>query len=421
MADFILKCVNCGRQYNPGISIYLCPCCESTNKPHLPPNGVLSTYYDYPSLRKKYKTNSLFKKLKERGFLDILPLSSLSSLSALKVGNTPLYCHKIASDDCPTHEIYLKDDSQNPTFSYKDRASNLISAIAKENNISHIIAASTGNAGSSLAGIAASQKQKVTIIVPHNAPQAKLVQIAMYGAQIIPVDGSYDDAFDLSIQATKEFGIYNRNTAYNPFTIEGKKTAALEIFAQLNEQLPDRIFVPVGDGCIIAGIYKGFIDLYELQIIDRIPTIIAVQSKFSCNFINNLSRDLFFSEEPASLADSISVKIPRNFYLAKKYLLKYHGESICVSDHDILKAGKNLASDFGIFAEPAAAACYAGYLDYRDKHQITPDSRNVLLLTGSGLKDIKSYKDEIRLPEPILPSLSDLKFVISSQLFRGDQ
>ncbi len=190
-------------------------------------------------------------------------------------------------------DLYLKDDSQNPTFSFKDRASYIVSAFAKENGINTIVAASTGNAGSSIAGICASQNQKAIVMVPASAPIAKLTQIVMYGATIIPVKGTYDNAFDLSIEASNQFGWYNRNTAYNPLTIEGKKTVSFEIFDQMKETLPDRIFVPVGDGVIISGVYKGFEDLLKLGFIEKIPTIVAVQSSGSDNLIRNIDKKVF--------------------------------------------------------------------------------------------------------------------------------
>ena len=154
----------------------------------------------------------------------------------------------------------------------------------------------------------------------------------MYGAQIIPVKGNYDDAFDLSIKATEEFGWYNRNTAFNPLTIEGKKTVSFELFEQLNFSVPDTIFVPVGDGVIISGLYKGFEDLLKLQVIDRMPTIVAVQANKSDNLVRNIENIHFEIKESTTIADSISVNIPRNFYMAQKYILDYKGAFMTVSD-----------------------------------------------------------------------------------------
>ncbi|MCF7912617.1 MAG: pyridoxal-phosphate dependent enzyme [Candidatus Cloacimonetes bacterium] len=393
----ILECSSCGREYTAEQVDYLCPVCSIRNTADSPPAGVLKTLYNYAVIMQKSAGN-LFRALADRGFIDLLPINSRTSLSYLRVGNTPLYQIDCTEKDVPPHKLLFKDDSQNPTYSYKDRASNLVSAIARERGINTIIVASTGNAGSSMAGIGTAQGQKIIILVPEKAPLAKLVQIAAYGAVIIPVKGSYDDAFELSMQVTAELGIYNRNTAFNPFTIEGKKTAALEIYAQMGEEIPDRIFVPVGDGCIIAGIYKGFEDLLRLGIINALPEIVAVRA-----------------ENPNTIADSISVKIPRNYNLAEQYIQTYQGKNLTVTDEEILQAGKNLAAGYGLFSEPAAAAAYAGYIKYRTEYQIEENSRNVVLLTGSGLKDIKAVSAGLKLPESINPTLAEFKARLSLQ------
>ena len=264
-------------------------------------------------------------------------------------------------------------------------------------------------AGSSIAGICASQGQKAIVLVPASAPVAKLSQIVMYGANIIPVKGTYDDAFDLSIKATEHFGWYNRNTAYNPLTIEGKKTVSFEIFDQLQESIPDRIFVPVGDGVIISGVYKGFEDFLKLGFINKIPTIVAVQSSGSDNLIRNLNKENFEVKTSHTLADSISVDYPRNFYMARDFLKKYKGEWITVTDQEIIYASKLLASTTGLFAEPAAAAAFAGMLKYKESGKISKGSKNVVLLTGSGLKDIKSLEQEINIPEAIEPDIKNIE------------
>jgi threonine synthase len=289
---FNYLCTDCRTEYDASAITYLCPTCNSQNDEKSPPKGVLKTVYDYGQLKLNYKT---FSDLKAAGFLPILPIKNLESLPKLKIGKTPLYEIDRFDNQDIDFKIFLKDDSQNPTYSFKDRASAVVSAYAMENGIDTIVTASTGNAGSSLAGLCASQGQRSVIIVPESAPVAKLTQIILYGASLIPVRGTYDDAFDLSIKATEEFGWYNRNTAFNPLTIEGKKTVSFELFEQLNFNIPDRIFVPVGDGCIISGVYKGFEDLLELGFIERMPVIVMVQSEKSDNLIRNLNTSEFSS------------------------------------------------------------------------------------------------------------------------------
>jgi threonine synthase len=407
---FIYKCTECGEEYEGGGIVYLCPHCDKKNSTTKPPAGVLKTLYDYQNLRKKI---SGFGDLKATRFLDILPIDSSESMPYLKVGKTPLYnIGKLNGKPLQFH-IHLKDDSQNPTFSFKDRASALVSAFAKENKIDTIIAASTGNAGSSLAGICASQGQKAIVIVPENAPLAKLTQIIMYGATIIPIKGSYDEAFDLSIKASGEFGWYNRNTAFNPLTIEGKKTVSFELIEQLNFKVPDRIFVSVGDGVIISGVYKGFEDLFLLRLIDRMPEIVAVQSKGSDNLIRNLNRKDFKIIPGNTIADSISVDIPRNFYMTQQFINLYDGKSIIVTDGEILEAAAILSKNTGLFAEPAAAAAFAGLLAYQKNGKIEKNTHNVVLLTGSGLKDLKSVSGILKIPVSIPPSIDNLKNLFS--------
>ncbi|MFZ4401522.1 MAG: threonine synthase [Bacteroidales bacterium] len=398
---YYFQCSNCVKTYQKDEVQYLCPECDATNDDKHPPKGVLKTIYQYDQIIEKHGKKDLFKSLLKQGFIDLLPILSLQSKGYLRVGNTPLYKIDKLQDEELDFTLLLKDDAQNPTASFKDRASILVSAFAKENNIDTIAAASTGNAGSSLAGICASQQQRAIIFVPSTAPLAKLTQIVMYGATIIPVDGNYDAAFDLSIQASKYFGWYNRNTAYNPFTIEGKKTVSFEIFSQINEQIPDKIFISVGDGVIISGVYKGFEDLLELGIIDKMPVIVAVQAEGSRNLIENINKNDWKTIPSTTIADSISVDIPRNFYMAKNYLLKYHGEWLTVSDDEIMQASAILSRNTGIFSEPAATAAFAGMLKYKNNHQLEKTSKNVVLLTGSGLKDLRSVAALVHIPTAI--------------------
>ncbi len=406
------QCSDCSKQIPAGEIIYLCPDCSAKQLPNQPPLGVLKVIYDYKAL-----SELSFRELEENNFLQLLPVNDQKNFPNLRVGKTPLY--KIDSIDGQVNdfELYLKDDSQNPTFSFKDRASAVVSAFAKENGIDTIVAASTGNAGSSLAGICAAQGQKAVIFIPSTAPKAKLTQIMMYGATLIPVAGNYDKAFDLSIKATKRFGWYNRNTAYNPFTIEGKKTVSFELFSQLKEHIPDYIFVPVGDGVIISGVYKGFEDLLEIGIIKKMPVIIAVQAAGSCNLVENIGKEEFVSTPSDTIADSISVDIPRNFHMAAGYITKYHGQTITVSDDDILRASSILAKNTGIFTEPAAAAAFAGFLDYKSRYLIPKSSSNVVLLTGSGLKDLNAVQPLFEIPLPVSPDMHSVEDFLKTVKF----
>lgn len=412
-SDFLFECIDCGEQYLPGQIIYLCPICSRQNHPAAPPQGVLKILYDYH--RVKHGLSGIekgFRKLKLDGFLPLLPICSMESFPPLKVGNTPLYrFDRLLGKDSP-FRLFLKDDSQNPTYSFKDRASALVSAYARENNLKTIVAASTGNAGSSIAGICAAQGQDAVVLVPENAPRGKLAQIIMYGACIVPVKGTYDDAFELSLKATERFGWYNRNTAFNPMTVEGKKTVAFELFEQMEWKVPDRIFVSVGDGVIISGVYKGYEDLLRIGLIDHMPVVVAVQSSGSDNLARNLDAPVFRSRSSRTIADSISVDVPRNFFMARQFIHRYAGETVMVTDEEILRASSMLAAKSGLFAEPASAAAFAGMLSYVKEGKMSSSSDNVVLLTGSGLKDLQSVSGILDMPpaiEPVLDELSRLR------------
>jgi threonine synthase len=406
---FHYQCSTCNATFAACAVMYLCPECEKQNTQDQPSKGVLNVIYNFEKIRRKHPE---FKSLEKQQWLDLLPISAIESMPPLQIGNTPLYKITSLEGKKPAFQLLLKDDARQPTFSFKDRASALVSAFAKEHKITTIIAASTGNAGSSLAGICASQQQKAIIVVPANAPLAKLTQILMYGATIIPVDGNYDQAFELSIKASKEFGWYNRNTAYNPLTIEGKKTAAFEVFSQMNGKLPDHIFVPTGDGVILAGLYKGFEDLFYSGYTNRIPVLVAVQAEGSSNLINNLDKHIFTAQESRTIADSISVDVPRNFYLARHYLKKWKGESVSVTDEEIVAASSKLARNTGVFAEPAAAAAFAGFLAYWEKGMLEAESSVLVLLTGSGLKDLNAVAPLLQIPKAISPTIENLKSLL---------
>jgi threonine synthase len=405
MSKYFFQCTNCSKVYETKIPLYLCPDCEKENTQDKPPKGVLKTEYHYDRIWQKFKGKNLFENLMQNHFLDILPIESTSSLPPLHIGKTPLYRYKDLEGENFDFELFLKDDSQNPTFSYKDRASSLVSAYAREQSITTIAAASTGNAGSSIAGICASQKQKAIVFVPASAPIAKLTQIILYGAKLVPIEGTYDQAFDLCVEASKKFGWLNRNTAYNPFTIEGKKTASFELFKDLGQILPDRIFVPTGDGVIISGIYKGFEDLLKLTIIKSVPKIVAVQAQNSSNLISNLDNSSFTSIPGSTVADSIAVDVPRNFYMAADFLKKHKGETCLVSDEEILTGAAKLARATGIFSEPASAAAFAGFEKFKAAGKISKKEKVVVLLTGSGLKDIKAHEKRLNMPKPVKPDI----------------
>ncbi len=398
--NYYYKCVECGKEIETEEIIYTCPDCRKKQNPGGETRGVLKICYkdiDKDALRKKLHSDS------KRSFFKydmIMPVNNAMHVSKLDVGNASIY-------EYGDKGLYIFDDTRNPSLSYKDRASLLVAAKALDFRKPSIIAASTGNAASSLAAICASYANlRCILCVPEKAPQGKLLQMLMFGAEVIRVKGNYDAAFELSLELTEKYGIYNRNTAYNPFTIEGKKSAALEIYDYFNGRIPERFFVPVGDGCIISGIYKGFEDLIGLGLLEKMPIVVSAQAEKS-NVINEAVRnngEIKNLDDAPTLADSISVAAPRNSRMAVKYLKTYNGEVMDISDKDILKAMRILSGTTGVFAEPAASCAYAAFLEYRKN---SGTDRSIVVLTGNGLKDTAGAMRCIDMPEPLQPDIDN--------------
>jgi threonine synthase len=289
------------------------------------------------------------------------------------------------------NNVWFKDDGRNPTASLKDRASAIAIAKAEELGEHVLTAATTGNAGSSLAGLAANAGFEAYIFAPAAAPAGKIAQLQVFGSHLFLVDGNYDQAFDLCMEATERFGWYNRNTAFNPYMVEGKKTVALEIAEQLHFDAPDKIIVPVGDGCIISGVAKGFRDLLALGFIDHMPQLIAVQAEGCAPIARAVQsgKPVEYLDDPSSCADSIVAGIPRNHLMAVRDIKDSGGLAITVSDDEIISAIGLLGRNEGIFAEPAAAASVAALRKLAGS-VLRADDRIVVLITGNGLKDIQN-------------------------------
>lgn len=399
-----LECVLCGRRYEPDVVEYACPGCG--------PLGVLSVHYDYERVapyftREQLAANRDWTIWRYRALLPI-PAEPREPLP-LAIGDTPLYPVKRLRSYLGLPYLWLKDDSRNPSASLKDRAS-IIAILRAEGRT--VACASTGNAASSLATLAAAAGLSCTIFVPQNAPRAKVVQLLMCGATVFSVQGSYDEAFDLCIAACERFGWYNRNTGYNPYLVEGKKTVGLEIAEQLGWELPDTILVPTGDGCIISGVYRGFEDLLELGLITRMPRLIAVQAAGSPALVRALEGDgIVRACEASTIADGISVGLPRNGAMAVRCIRASGGFGVLVTDEEILDAEKALARLTGVFAEPSAAASYAGLLRLLSADCIARDERVVLLVTGSGLKNVDAVAEAAGQVIPLAPGEQGLERV----------
>jgi len=407
-----LKCLVCGRSYDPRQIDYTCPSCGL--------EGNLTVIYDYESLRKSWQKEDLLtnKDYTIWRYLPLLPVQNPIFIPPGMVGATPLYHFSALAEKYGCGDIAIKDEGRNPTASLKDRPSVMAIVKAQEKNASVVTCASTGNAASSLACACASVGLPCVIFVPERTPKAKLAQLLVFGAKVIMVRGSYDQAFDLCLQASERFGWYSRNTGYNPYLREGKKTFALELCEQLNWTAPDKVFLSVGDGNTLSGGWKGFTELYHLGWIPKLPKMIAIQAEGASPVTKAFQSGGNIEPEVAqTLADSIAVGRPRDGRAALKAIRESEGEALTVTDTEILNALKQLARETGIFAEPSAAAAYAGFLKYAEAGKLAPEERVAIMITGSGLKDIdgamKSVSESPLLIEPEekeLDKLAGLEF-----------
>ncbi len=415
------KCSLCGTEYLPGQVTYLCP----------KDGGNLDVILDYEVIRKKYQPEDVTSR-KEPSLWKYLPLLPVGepegdSTPLHAAGGTPVFALSRLAEKLHLKHLWLKDESRNPTASFKDRASAVVVTRAHEIKSEVVVTASTGNAGAALAGMSAAVGQKAVIFAPKTAPQAKVAQLLVFGAKVILVDGTYDDAFDLTVKAANEFGWYCRNTGYNPFTLEGKKTAAFEIWewwldahrdwhkkdSPLDNHPPLTVFVSVGDGNIISGVHKGFKDLLALGWIPNMPRIIGVQAEGSAA-IANAFRDNSETIVPVSaktIADSISVDLPRDGVRAVRAALHTDGTYIVVSDDEIIRAIAELGK-VGIFAEPAGATAYAGLVKATSLGVVGSDDPILVMNTGSGLKDVRAAMQAVESAPIIEPTLEAVKKIL---------
>lgn len=403
MIGFRLRCVECGTEWEDDITRLVCDHCAGRQEPGGAVRGVLEVVPDRLPARWPDVPTSHPEFLAA-----FLPVRSADSFPPLTVGNTPLLPVSRLRQTLGTPHLWVKDDTRNPSGSTKDRASLLVAARALEHGLDTVAVASTGNAATAMAAVAAAAGLRAVAFVPASAPEAKLVQLLSYGASVLPVEGTYDDAFELCLAACNAFGWYNRSTALNPFTVEGKKTAGLEIAAQLAPERADAVFVPTGDGVILAGVAKGFADLERAGLIDGRPQLIAVQPEGSAAIANALAAGAdTITPVPgaASVADSLTVAVPRNAIQCLRAVRDSGGCGVTVPDEAILAAIPLLAQTTGVFAEPAAAAALAGLGAALEAGLVDRGDRIVLLVTGNGLKDIRAAARAVAMPAPIAPRL----------------
>jgi len=396
------KCLSCETEFDVTGILYTCTKCGSN----------VNVIYNYAGLRKEFKRDHLAqnRNFSMWRYLPLLPLHPETRKPSLHVGWTPLYHLPGLAERFSVKSLAVKDDGRNPTASFKDRPSALVAAKALEYRSDTATTASSGNAGAAFSAMCSSVGLKSIIFVPETAPQAKVAQLLLYGAVVIPVRSDYDRAFDLCSEATQRFGWYNRSTGINPFTAEGKKTAAYEICEQLGWHAPDWVVVSMGDGNIIGGLWKGFKDLREMKFIDSLPRMLGVQAEGASPIVNAIedgfdaaSLDGIRSVEAHTIADSINVGRPRDGLRAVKAIQESQGRALKVSDESILLALGRLPRETGVFAEPAGSCAYAGFLKAMDRSIFSRTDSIVVVNTGNGLKDIHAALQTVKIPEPVEP------------------
>lgn len=399
-----LRCVRCAKEYEARADATVCSC-----------GGILDVVYDYETIRAN-STRQTFAANNDRSmwrYRAFLPVEETTKAPPLRVGWSPLYDEPRLAKALGIARLWLKDDGQNPTASLKDRASSLAVAKAMEAGYDKIACSSTGNAASSLAGNAAAAGLSTYIFVPGRAPEGKIAQLLIFGAHVFSVQGSYEDAFTLSAAAIEEYGWYNRNAAINPYLMEGKKTVSLEIAEQLSWHVPDYVAVSVGDGCTIAGVWKGFKDLYAVGLIDRLPRLISVQAQgtYPINRAVETGKPWEPMEEN-TLADSISVGVPRNPDKAISAIKESNGLTVEVTDEQILDAMRTMGRTCGVFGEPAGVTATAGLIKLCAQGKIPRDAEVVSIVTGNGLKDTANGIKAAGEPIKLAPDMDLLREVL---------
>src|SRR6188472_941576 len=390
-----LICRECKKEYKPQFR-YICEDCF----------GPLDVNYIYPNNIKRELFESRTEKTYWRYF-ELLPIKDKNNIVSINSGFTPLQKSTNLSTDLRLKSLYIKNDSVNPTFSFKDRPAGVAVSRAKEINLKAVGCASTGNLASATAAHAAKAELPCYIFAPSDIEHVKIAQALSYGAEFVAVDGTYDDANRVAsvIGDSKGIGVVNINM--RPYYVEGSKTLAYEVAEQMNWQVPDSLIIPVGSGAMLNSICKGFEELHELGLIDSIANlkIVAAQPHGCAPIVNAFKRksdEVIPVERPETIAKSLAIGDPGDGLYVLKRLRQYNGIAEDVTNEEIIDGILVLAKTEGIFTEPAGGVSVAVLQKLIEEGQIDKDEKVVCYITGNGLKATEAIIN-------VLPKLNAVK------------
>jgi len=411
-----LSCSKCGKEYNLDEKVCIC-----ANKD----DGRLDVFYDYQEIADQLTRSELTARPSTVWkYREFLPVQDYTKIVTLDEGGTPLCRSLNLADAFRMRSLYLKDETRNPTGSYKDRSMTVGVSKAIEFGAKTVVTASSGNAAASLAALSAKAGLDCYAFVLEAAGKGKIAQLLLYGARVVKAKGlerGEDPAVKLLKEAIDHYDWYPcpGMGPFNPYQVEGTKTIAYEVVEQLDWKVPDWIVIPVGSGCLLTGVWKGFKDFQELGYIDKLPRIAGIQSSGNAPLVrafkqNKRPSEIEIWEHPNTIASGISDPFPWDGDAALVAIRETNGVAEDVSDERILEAEKLLASKEGIFAEPTGVAALAGLEKLLEEGVIDATDKAVVLVTGSGLKDPEIVNRLFKEPPAIEPSFKELEKILQA-------
>jgi threonine synthase len=403
MRKIFLQCRECKKEYDPTFK-YICDECF----------GPLDVHYDFPSI-----TKDIFASREQTywRYFELLPIIDKSNIVSINAGMTPLVRAEKLGKKIGLNNLYIKNDSVNPTFSFKDRPAGVAISKAKEFGLSSVGCASTGNLASATAAHAAKADFPCYIFAPSDIEHAKIAQALSYGANYIAVDGTYDDANRIAAQIGDSKGVGIVNINMRSYYVEGSKTLAYEVAEQLDWQVPDQLIVPTGSGAMLNAICKGFEELETVSLIDKVSKMhMNCAQPHGCapivNAFKNNSDDVIPVENPDTVAKSLAIGDPGDGRYVLKRLKQYNGIAQESNNKETLDAILLLARTEGIFTEPAGGVSVAVLKKMVEDGQIDKDETTVCYVTGNGLKATESIMEVLTRPQVMQADVAKISAVV---------